>query len=222
MMSGVSTDKKHIDGPLTVSIFCHYWIDRWEEYQGSASFAAPEIQNRREISKHCVIGGQIHLPRWHRAPANCFSDTSGQLANESTRVTHGIEVIEHFGSMVLDLREQNIFKRCLGANSVFARPLPLQGIVVAISEECIRIAVQHRLQEMQRAKSIFQEDTTTLFKTERFRRQYIETNQIRRLEPAILEKTHVLRSPCHHPFSVQIGPYPSDRLPVPRLRRGQT
>src|SRR6266576_3929935 len=151
MMSRVSTDKKHIDGPLTVSILYHYWIDRWEEHRDSASFAAPEIQNRWEISKHSIIGGQVRLLRWHRAPANCFSDTSGQLANKSTRVTQGIEIIENLGSMVLDLGEQNIFKRGLGANSVFARPLPLQDIVVAISEECIRIAVQHRLQEMQRA-----------------------------------------------------------------------
>jgi hypothetical protein len=35
----------------------------------------------------------------------------------------------------------------------------LQGVVIAIGEECIRIALQHWLREMQRIIPVVQEDT---------------------------------------------------------------
>jgi len=63
----------------------------------------------------------------------------------------------------------------------------LQGVVIAIGAECIRIAVQHWLQEMQRIIPVVQEDTAALFESGRVRRQKIEAGKIRWIETAILD-----------------------------------
>ena len=59
---------------------------------------------------------------------------------------------------MLDLCVENFLQRGFIAHAVFTRPLALQNVVVAIGEESVGITLQHRLQEMQRAKAIVQED----------------------------------------------------------------
>ena len=69
--------------------------------------------------------------------------------------------------MVLDLCEQNMLQAKVCPAYHFRAPnRRLQGVIVAIGEEGIRIAFEHRFQEMQCAKyPIVQKDPTSLVET---------------------------------------------------------
>ena len=69
----------------------------------------------------------------------------------------------------------------LPGNSLLARPMTLQDFVVAIGEERLGISIEHRLQKMQRAKAIIQEDATPLLEARRFRRELVQAREIGRV-----------------------------------------
>ena len=89
--------------------------------------------------------------------------------------------------MLLDLRQQDIFKRRAPRHAILARPAALQDFIIAIGEKCLCIAIQHRLQKVKRAKSVIQEDTPPRLESRRFRGKLIEANEIRRIDRAVLE-----------------------------------
>ncbi|WP_275185408.1 hypothetical protein [Bradyrhizobium sp. CSA112] len=65
--------------------------------------------------------------------------------------------------MMLDLGEQDGFKRRLARNPLLTRPTALQDFVVAIGEERLGNSIKHRLEKMQRAEAVIQEDATPRF-----------------------------------------------------------
>jgi hypothetical protein len=66
---------------------------------------------------------------------------------------------------MLDLGEQYGLKRRLALNSLLAGPMTLQGFIVTIGEEGLRRFVEYRLEEMQSAKPIIQENAAPLGET---------------------------------------------------------
>jgi hypothetical protein len=105
--------------------------------------------------------------------------------------------------MVFDLREQNFGEVAL-AHVMLSRPRMLQYPVIAIREERVSIALQYRLQEVQSSKSIVQEHLSAHPEAVVFRRQSVQSTQIRTVDPAILEQTHSNRLLGTAPVSMAV------------------
>ena len=71
----------------------------------------------------------------------------------------------------------------LPGNPLLARPMTLQDFVIAIGEECLGSSIEHRLQKMQRAEAVVQENATPLFEARRFRCELVQAREIGRVSP---------------------------------------
>ncbi|GCC47585.1 hypothetical protein chiPu_0031481, partial [Chiloscyllium punctatum] len=134
------------------------------------------------------------------------------------RKAHRIEIVEHLGSVMLDLREQNGLERRRALHALLTRPPALQHFVVSIGEEGFGRAIEHRLEKMRRTKTIVQEHVATCRESRGICRKLVQSRQIGRIETAILEQTHWLCGPRQQPFHVQVWPDPANGFPIPALR----
>ncbi len=91
---------------------------------------------------------------------------------------------------MLDLRQEDIVKQQIIAQSVLASPITLQNTVISAGEKGICVAVQNGLQKVKRAKSVIQEDPATLVKTKVLQSEFIQVRQVRRSKTAVLKKPH--------------------------------
>ena len=99
----------------------------------------PSAASRPRLTENCRRPDRTHvrsIAGRSGAPANCCFYASRQSSQECMVISDGIQIVEYFGTMLLNLRKQN-FRQVIGLQTTLARPETLEVPIVAVSAEGI-------------------------------------------------------------------------------------
>src|SRR5215831_4879095 len=128
----IATDKQHVDRPFPACrIRLEFRIVGGREVGRAVSELLQAGKRRWEITDHQVVAGKRHVLVWYRVPSDDALDATGQAFNEIARPARGIQVVEDIRTMLFDLRPQDVRKRCSRTQAAFARPQPLNVLIIS-------------------------------------------------------------------------------------------
>ena len=192
VVARVSADEQNVDGALPVGrVLVEHGIVGWKEECGRPTPVSVAPENRGKVAHHAGIGAEVRAGRRCGPPGDRALHAGRQPPHERTRKAHWVEVVEHVGAVVLDLREQNGLGRAVRRHALLRRPHPLQNRVVGVGEECRVVTAQHRLEKMTRPEPVIEERIQPLAEGLLAGRQLVEPRQVRRIDCGVLKQAHL-------------------------------
>src|SRR5437660_12041131 len=113
VMAAVAADKQHIDRSLSLGrVSVHFRIVCGREVFGAPTALSVAPEDTREVANYNRVGAKVRARGWCCSPGDALAHATRQFVSKLAVIAHRIEVVEDFGTMMLDLGQQNRIKRC--------------------------------------------------------------------------------------------------------------
>ena len=92
-------------------------------------------KNGREITDNQIVVRERRISEWRRVPGNNLLDATRQAFDEIAFPPRRVNIVKNVGSVLFDLRFQDVVERGTRTQAVLPGPTSLNFSVVAVGEK---------------------------------------------------------------------------------------